>query len=64
MWSRPSRQYSFEDRLAEEKKRLEQQAALAPNGLLKDQLRREIRQLETASHLKEWVSSSGLQAPK
>jgi hypothetical protein len=64
MRSRPSRQYSFEDRIAEEKKRLEEQAALIPNGPLKNQLLRKIRQLDTASHLKEWLSSPGLQPPK
>jgi hypothetical protein len=45
-------------------KRLEQQAALIPNGPPKDQLLRKIRQLDTESHLKEWLSSPGLQPPK
>jgi hypothetical protein len=64
MWSRPSRKYSFEDRIAEEKKRLEERASLLPNGLPKNQLLRKIRQLETASHLNEWLSSPGLQRPR
>jgi hypothetical protein len=64
MRSEPSRQYSFEDRIAEEKKRLEEQASLLPNGLPKNQLLRKIRQLETASHLNEWLSSPGLRPPK
>ena len=64
MRSRPSRKYSIEDRLAAEMKRLEQQAALIPNGPPKDQLLRKIRQLDTESHLKEWLSSPGLQPPK
>jgi hypothetical protein len=45
-------------------KRFEQQAALIPNGPPKDQLLRKIRQLDTKSHLKEWLSSPGLQPPK
>ena len=64
MRSRPSRKHSIEDRLAAEMKRFEQQAALIPNGPPKDQLLRKIRQLDTKSHLKEWLSSPGLQPPK
>jgi hypothetical protein len=40
----PSRkQHSLKDQLAEEKKRPEEQAALLPDGPLKDQLLRKIR---------------------
>jgi hypothetical protein len=38
-------------------------AAKLPPGRLKNQLLREARQLETASQIGKWLSSSGLQPP-
>jgi hypothetical protein len=64
MRSGPSRQYSFEDRIAEEMRRLEEQASLLPNGLPKNQLLRKIRQLETASHLNECLPPIRLRPQK
>jgi hypothetical protein len=54
---------SFENAIAEEKKRLEEQVASLPPGRQKELLARKIRQLETASRLKEWISSPGLLPP-
>jgi hypothetical protein len=54
----------FADRLAAEKKRLENEVVALPSGPKKEELLRKIRQLETASHLNEWATSPGLQAPK
>ena len=53
----------FEERVAAEKARLEAQAAKLPPGPAKDGLLKKIRQLETASHLNEWITSPGLQSP-
>jgi hypothetical protein len=39
------------------------EAAKLPYGKLKTQLLREARQLETASHLNQWLSSPGLRSP-
>ena len=58
------KQNSFQDKIAEEKKRLEEQAALLPNGPTKDEVLRKIKQLETASQVDEWISSPGLRPPK
>jgi hypothetical protein len=55
--------HSFEDQIAAEKSRLEAQAATLPPGPQKEALLRKIRQLETASHMSEWLSSPGLQPP-
>jgi hypothetical protein len=60
---RRSISHTFEDQIAAEKARLEAQVADLPPGPKKDDLLRKIRQLETASHMNEWLSSPGLQPP-
>ena len=54
----------FEDRLAEEKARLEQQAARLNPGREREDLLRKVRQIDIASHVNAWISSTGLQPPK
>jgi hypothetical protein len=54
---------SLDDQIASEKAQLTNQAAKLPQGREKDRLLRTIRQLNTASHLSEWLSSPGLQPP-
>jgi hypothetical protein len=56
--------HTFEDRIAAEKARLETQVASLPPGPQRDALQKKVRQLETAAHINEWVSSPGLQSPK
>jgi hypothetical protein len=51
MKCRRSQPHSFEDRIAAEKKRLEEQAALLSRGTERDQLERQIRRLEPASRI-------------
>jgi hypothetical protein len=55
--------HTFEDRIAAEKAKLEAQVAKLRPGPQMDELLKKIRQLETASHMNEWLSSPGLQAP-
>lgn len=55
---------SLEERLAEETKRLREQADLPPPGAVRDAALRKARQAETGSHMSEWLRSPGLQAPK
>ena len=55
--------HSFEDQIAAEKSRLEAQAADLPPGPQKGALLEKIRQLDTASHMNEWLTSPGLQPP-
>ena len=55
---------SLEERLAEEAKRLRAEAKLLPPGAARDEMIRKARQAETGSHMTEWLTSSGLQAPK
>jgi hypothetical protein len=64
MQRRRSTPHIFEDQVAAEKKRLEAQVAHLPPCPQKDALLKKIRQLETASHINEWLSSPGLQPPK
>jgi hypothetical protein len=47
---------SFEDQITVEKSQLEAQAAGLPPGPQQDALLEKIRQLETASHMNEWLT--------
>jgi hypothetical protein len=49
---------------AAEKTRLEAQVAKLPPGPQKDGLLKKLSQLETASHINDWLSSPGLQPPR
>ena len=64
MQRRRSISHTFEDRIAAEKARLEAQVAKLKPGPHKDGLLRKISQLDTASHINEWLTSPGLQPPK
>ena len=55
---------TFEDQIAADKARLEAQVAHLPAGRKKYELLKKIRQLETASHISDWLSWPGLQPPK
>ena len=55
--------HTFEENIAAEKAKLEAELAQLKSGPEIDAIRKEIRQLETASHMSEWLSSSGLQTP-
>ena len=54
---------SLEERLAEEAKRLREEASLLPKGALRDATLRKARQAETGSHMSEWMRSPGLRTP-
>ena len=54
---------SLETRLAEEAKRLREEAKSLPVGAAREALLRKARQTETASHMSEWLSSLGLRSP-
>jgi hypothetical protein len=55
---------TFEQRLAQEAHRFEEQARSLPHGKERERLSRKARQLETASRINDWMSSPGLQPPK
>lgn len=55
---------SLEELLAEEAKRLREQAELLPHGPVREEVLRKARQCETGAHMSEWLSSPGLQPPK
>ncbi|MCP1766313.1 hypothetical protein [Bradyrhizobium japonicum] len=50
---------SLEERLAEEAKRLREQAKKLPPGSERETLLRKPRQAETGSHMSEWLRSPG-----
>ena len=60
---RRSAPHTFEENIAAEKAKLEAEIAELKPGAQMDALRKKIRQLETASHMNEWLSSPGLQSP-
>ena len=56
--------HSLEERLAEEAKRLHEQAELLPPGALRDAVERKAREAETGAHISDWLRSPGLQPPR
>ena len=60
MQRRQSIPHTFEGNIAAEKAKLEAQVAKLNPGPQKDALLRKIRQLDTAAHMSEWLSSPGL----
>jgi hypothetical protein len=55
---------TFEQHLAQEAHRVKERAKALPQGKERELLSREARQLETASHINQWISSPGLQPPR
>ena len=55
---------SLEERLAEEAKRLREEAKLLKPGAARDALVRRARQAETGAHMTEWLRSPGLRPPE
>ena len=54
---------SLEERLAEEAKRLREEAESLPHGPVRDAALRRARRAETGSHMSEWLTSPGLKPP-
>lgn len=54
----------LENRLADEAKRLRQEAKLLPHGTAREVLLRKARQAETGAHMSEWLRSPGLKSPE
>jgi hypothetical protein len=55
---------SFDERLADQARRLRDQAKTLLPGRARDELIRRARQAETASRVNEWLTSPGLASPK
>jgi hypothetical protein len=54
----------FDQRLTQEALRVKEQIKSLPQGRERELLSRKARQLETASHIAEWLSSPGLKQPE
>ena len=55
---------TLESRLAEEAKRLREEAKLLPPGALREEFIRKARHAEAASLMNEWLTSPGLRPPE
>jgi predicted S18 family serine protease len=64
MWQRLEQTRSLEERLAEEAKRLREQAKLLPPGAVREAVLQKARLTEKASQMNAWLASAGLQPPK
>jgi hypothetical protein len=64
MLSSRSHPQIFEVRLAEQKARLEKKASQLKPGPERDDLLKKAQQLDTATHINEWLNSPGLQSPR
>ena len=51
------------ERLTLEKKRIQIELDLAGPGSIRDRLLKKLRELHTATHINDWLSSPGLRAP-
>ncbi|WP_246557066.1 hypothetical protein [Bradyrhizobium liaoningense] len=55
---------SLEERLAEEARRLREEAESLPHGPVRDEAIRRARQAEIGAHVSEWLRSPGLRPPE
>jgi hypothetical protein len=55
---------SFEERLAQEARRLSEEASRLPICKEREELLRQARQVDTASHMTEWLPCVGMQPPR
>ena len=55
---------TLEERLAQEAKRLREEAKSLPPGAAREAILRHARQCETGAHMSEWLRSPELQRPK
>ena len=55
---------SIETKWHQQAEAYKQEAAQLPNGQKRDEMLRMARQLETASHINDWLSSPGLSPPR
>jgi hypothetical protein len=61
MWQRLEQTRSLEERLAEEAKRLREQAELLPPGAVREAV---LQKAVLTEQMKAWLTSAGLQPPK
>jgi hypothetical protein len=54
----------LEQRLADEARRLRDQAKLLPHGAVREATIRKARQAETGAQISEWLRSPGLRPPQ
>jgi hypothetical protein len=58
------RKITIEEKWRQQSEAAKNEAQKLPHGKEREALVRKARQLETASHINEWLSSPGLAAPK
>jgi hypothetical protein len=55
---------TFQERLAAQKATLEQKAARLEPGPERDELLRQVQQIDTADDINDWLNSSDLRSPR
>lgn len=56
--------HTFDDRISEYRANLEARLQTAYSPTEKQQIKRKLRQLETAANINEWLTSPNLQIPR
>ena len=64
MQRRQSFPHTFGENIAAEKAKCEAELAQTPHGPKRDALLKRIRQLDTASHMNDWLCSPELRPPE
>jgi len=64
MQRRHFKRIPLEEFLADQARRLREEAELLPHGPVRNEALRKARQAETGSHTSEWLDSPGSQTPK
>ena len=59
-----SHPHTFQERLAEQKSRLEKKAATLEPGPERDDVLQKVRQIDTAASITDWLNSPALQSQK
>jgi hypothetical protein len=58
------RKITIEEKWRQQSEEAKQEAEMLPHGKERDALVRKARQLETASHINQWLSSAELKPPE
>jgi hypothetical protein len=58
-----ARNSSFDDRLIEQKIDLEKELSVSKNSMARNEIRRKLRQIDTAAHIHDWLIAADLKPP-
>lgn len=55
--------YSFDDHLSDQKIELEKKLSISSSSMARNEIRRKLRQIDTAAHIDDWLASADLKPP-